>query len=221
VKNPDTRTCEQYAYQSLLLQDTLASLYRIAVGVGMAAIVGLFIGIHLALYNGFRSTMNPIITFLSIVPPLALMPILLITMGTGDVAKIALIFIGTVFTISRDVYRATNEIPNEQITKALTLGAKEWEVVYKIVLPQIIPSLLETVRLSLGAAWLFLIAGEAVASQDGLGFRIYLVKRYMDMSAIIPYVLVITALGFLMDYLLRRFVYWRFPWYVALKGDKK
>ena len=204
----------------VLLNDITNSLRRIVTGVSIAAFVGLMIGMNTALFPGLRELFNPLITFFSVIPPLALLPVLIITMGTGEVSKITLIFLGTVFMITRDVFRETGAIPKEQITKALTLGATEFEVAYKIVLPQIMPALLSTVRLSLGAAWLFLIASEAIASTDGLGYRIYLVKRYMAMDVILPYVLTITALGFTMDRLLKLFISWKYPWYVALRGNK-
>ena len=108
-------------------------------------------------------------------------------------------------------------IPREQIVKALTLGASQTAVVYRIVLPQIIPRLVHTVRISLGPAWLFLIASEAISSTSGLGYRIFLVRRYLAMDIIIPYVLWITFLGFLMDWILSRFVEWRYPWYSATR----
>lgn len=204
----------------VLLNDAVSSLRRIILGISLAAFVGLMLGMNTALFPGMQYLLNPFITFFSNIPPLALMPIFLITMGTGEVSKVGLIFVGTVFMITRDVYRATNEIPEEQITKALTLGATQLEVVYKIVLPQIIPSLLSTIRISLGAAWLFLIAGEAIASTDGLGYRIYLVKRYMAMDVIIPYVLTITGLAYTMDRILKKFVDWKYPWFVAMNGGK-
>lgn len=219
-------TYYEYAFEPnrkgeyVLLNDVAHSVKRLAIGVTLAAVVGLFLGINMALFKGMDATLNPFVTFLSIIPPLALLPILLITMGTGDIAKIGLIFIGVLFNITRDVYRETQAIPKEQITKALTLGATQLEVVYKVVLPQVIPSLLNTVRLNLGSAWLFLIAGEAIASQDGLGYRIYLVKRYLAMDVIIPYVLTITGIGFTIDYLLRKSIKKFYPWYVETKGGK-
>ena len=219
-------TYYEYAFEPnrkgeyVLLNDVAHSVKRLAIGVSLAALVGLFLGINMALFRGMDATLNPFVTFLSIIPPLALLPILLITMGTGDIAKIGLIFIGVLFNITRDVYRETQAIPKEQITKALTLGATQLEVVYKVVLPQVIPSLLNTVRLNLGSAWLFLIAGEAIASQDGLGYRIYLVKRYLAMDVIIPYVLTITGIGFTIDYLLRKYIKKFYPWYVETKGGK-
>jgi NitT/TauT family transport system permease protein len=108
---------------------------------------------------------------------------------------------------------ATRKIPSEQIVKALTLGASQLAVVYKVVLPQILPRLLSAVRLSLGAAWLFLIAAEAIASTDGLGYRIFLVRRYLSMDVIIPYVIWITFLGFTIDYTLKLIIKYRYAWY--------
>ena len=102
----------------------------------------------------------------------------------------------------------------EQITKALTLGASQLALVYRIVLPQVLPRLIDALRLSLGAAWLFLIAAEAIAATDGLGYRIFLVRRYLAMDVILPYVFWITLLGFAMDWGLRMLVRWRFRWYL-------
>lgn len=204
----------------ILLNDIISSMKRLVVAVGVAAIVGLLVGMNMALFPGMGALLNPFITFFSNIPALALMPMILIVFGTGDFTKMMLIFLGVVFVITRDVFRATNDLPKEQITKALSLGATQLEVAYKIVLPQIIPALLSTVRLSLGAAWLFLIAGEAVVSMDGLGYRIYLVKRYLAMHIIIPYVFTITGLAFMLDRILKRFIDWCYPWYTETKGTK-
>jgi NitT/TauT family transport system permease protein len=161
------------------------------------------------------ATLLPVVTLLSIVPPLAVLPVLFILFGVGEPGKITLIFIGGLFIITRDIYYATGKIPREQIVKALTLGASQFEVVYQVILPQIMPRLLVVVRLCLGGAWLFLIASEAIASTDGLGYRIFLVRRYLSMDVIIPYVLWITLLGLLMDTALRMIVTWKYPWYEA------
>ena len=115
--------------------------------------------------------------------------------------------------ITRDIFLSVKKLPQEQITKALTLGASQLELVYRIVLPQILPRLIEAVRLSLGAAWLFLIAAEAIAADQGLGYRIFLVRRYLAMDIILPYVFWITLLGFFFDYSLRLLLRKGFPWY--------
>jgi NitT/TauT family transport system permease protein len=201
--------------QYLMLHDTLSSLRRILVGLGLAAIVGLFLGIHMAALPGLRTTFSPVITFLSIIPPLSILPILFIIFGVDELGKTMLIFLGSLFVITRDISEETQKIPQEQIVKALTLGASQFQVLFEVLLPQIMPCLLVAVRLCLGAAWLFLIASEAIASTDGLGYRIFLVRRYLAMEVIIPYVLWITMLGYCMDTALRLVLRWKYPWFAT------
>jgi NitT/TauT family transport system permease protein len=198
-----------------LAVDTWASLKRIGVGVGLAAIAGLLTGLNMGLLPRARDLLSPFITFVSMVPPLAILPILFISLGVDELSKVALIFLGVFPVIARDLMIATAQIPREQIVKAVTLGASQNAVIYRIVLPQILPRLIDNVRLSLGGAWLFLIAAEAIASTEGLGYRIFLVRRYLAMDAILPYVFWITALGFAADWLLRQLIIRRFRWYVA------
>ncbi len=201
----------------LLWTDTLASLKRLAIGVTAAAIIGLLIGLNMGVYPGFRSLSSSFITFFSMIPPLAILPIIFISFGVDEFAKIMLIFIGIFPIISRDIFLTVRKLPQEQITKALTLGASSLGVTYRIILPQILPRLIDAIRLSLGAAWLFLIAAEAIAAMDGLGYRIFLVRRYLAMDVIIPYVLWITLLGFLFDLILRTIINKRFAWYADRK----
>ncbi len=199
----------------LMLADTLASMKRLLVGVGLAAGVGLLLGLNIGLFPGINSMLNPFVTFISMIPPLAILPILFVSFGVDELAKIMLIFIGLFPLITRDVRLAVNRIPHEQLTKAATLGASELQLAYRIILPQILPRLIEAVRLTLGAAWLFLIAAEAIAADQGLGYRIFLVRRYLAMDVILPYVMWITFLGFSMDWLLRQALQRFFPWYTA------
>ncbi len=199
--------------QYVMLQDTLSSLKRLALGIGLAAVTGLLLGINMGLFPGMGITLNAIVTFVSIVPPLAVLPILFISFGVDELAKVMLIFLGTFPLITRDIYGTVKAMPREQLTKALTLGAGQLQLVYRIVLPQVMPRLIDTIRLSLGGGWLFLIASEAIASTDGLGYRIFLVRRYLAMDVIIPYVLWITFIGFTLDWSLKRILQWRYRWY--------
>jgi len=197
----------------LMLQDTVSSLRRLLIGVSLAAIAGLLLGLNLGLFPGLNAMLNPFVTFISMIPPLAILPILFISFGVDELAKIVLIFIGVFPLVTRDMRLTVNKLPREQITKAATLGATQLQLAYRILLPQILPRLIETIRLTLGAAWLFLIAAEAIASSDGLGYRIFLVRRYLAMDVILPYVLWITFLGFSFDMILKLSLKWFFPWY--------
>jgi NitT/TauT family transport system permease protein len=197
--------------------DTWASLRRIGIGVGSAALLALLAGLNMGLRPVAKDLFGNFLTFLAMVPPLAVLPILFISLGVDELAKVTLIFLGVFPVIARDILLTVEKIPREQITKAITLGASRWAIIYRIVMPQVLPRLIDNVRLALGGAWLFLIAAEAIAATEGLGYRIFLVRRYLAMDVILPYVFWIVVLGFTFDWLLRRFVAWRYQWYLAAR----
>jgi NitT/TauT family transport system permease protein len=103
-------------------------------------------------------------------------------------------------------------IPEEQLIKAQTLGASTWTVALRVALPQALPRLIESLRFSIGPAWVFLISAEAIASDVGLGYRIFLVRRYLAMDVILPYVAWISLLAVAMDIALSSASRALFPW---------
>ena len=183
--------------------DTLKSLQRLGLGVGLSALMGLIFGLAIGLLPTARSLLSAFVAVLCLIPPLALLPILFIVFGLGEVAKVTLIVIGITPFLIRDLSQRTLEIPGEQLIKAQTLGAGTWQIVLRVALPQVLPRLIIALRLALGPAWLFLIAGEAIAATGGLGYRIFLVRRYLAMDVILPYVMWITLMAFAFDLLLR------------------
>jgi len=187
----------------LLWSDTAASLERLLIALGLSALLGVTFGVAIGVIPYLRATFAPFVAALSLIPPLAILPILFIVAGLGELAKVLLIVIGVAPVIVRDLAFRIQELPSEQMIKAQTLGASTWQLILRVVLPQTWPRLIDALRLSLGAAWLFLIASEAIASTDGLGYRIFLVRRYLAMDVILPYVAWITLLAFTMDWLLR------------------
>lgn len=212
---PDQRSGEY-----LLWNDTLASLQRLGLGITVSAVLGLSFGLLNGAVPLVRANLSPLITILSLIPPMAVLPILFIVLGLGELSKVVLIVIGITPFIIRDLQAKTLELPAEQLIKAQTLGASTWLVILRVMLPQILPRLIEAVRLSLGPAWLFLIAAEAIAAENGLGYRIFLMRRYLAMDVILPYVVWITLLAFLTDWTLRRLSLRAFPWFHSLYGDK-
>ncbi len=204
----------------LMWGDTLSSLIRLGLGIGISALIGLVFGIATGAIPYVRANLSPIITAISMIPPMAILPILFIVFGLGEFSKVVLIVIGITPFLIRDMQMRVRELPTEQIIKAQSLGASTWQVIIRVILPQIVPRLINAVRLSLGPAWLFLIAAEAIASTDGLGYRIFLVRRYLAMDVILPYVVWITFLAFVMDILLRAASAKLFPWYERTEGAK-
>jgi NitT/TauT family transport system permease protein len=196
----------------LLWVDTAASLKRLIIALGVSAFLGVTLGVAIGVIPYLRATLAPFVAALSLIPPLAVLPILFIVAGLGELAKVLLIIIGVAPVIVRDLAFRTQELPPEQLIKVQTLGASTWQLILRVVLPQTWPRLIDALRLSLGSAWLFLIASEAIASTDGLGYRIFLVRRYLAMDVILPYVAWITVLAFTMDALLRLLRAKAFPW---------
>ena len=196
----------------LLWVDTWASLKRLVLGLSIGSALGLFFGIALGVVPYVRAALQPFVGALSMIPPLAVLPILFVVFGLDELSKVVLIVFGITPIIVRDLALRVGELPREQIIKAQTLGASTWQIVVRVVLPQMWPRLIDAVRLTLGSAWLFLIAAEAIAATEGLGYRIFLVRRYLAMDVILPYVAWITLLAFAMDYALRVLSRRMYPW---------
>jgi NitT/TauT family transport system permease protein len=198
--------------QVLFWVDTLASLERIGIALVLSATIGLILGLAIGAVPVVRAALAPFVGAVAMIPPLAVLPILFILLGLGEVAKITLIVIGIAPCIVRDLSMRAAELPTEQLIKAQTLGASSWQLVTRIILPQMWPRLIDSLRLNMGSAWLFLIAAEAIASEEGLGYRIFLVRRYLAMDVILPYVIWITVLAFSMDQVLKLLRSRAFPW---------
>jgi NitT/TauT family transport system permease protein len=204
---PDKRTGDY-----LLWTDTAASLFRLWAGLAIATLIALVLGLLNGVLPVARAMLAPFVAFLSMVPPLALLPVLFITLGLGEVSKIALIVIGVAPILTRDLALTAAALPREQIVKAETLSASSWLIALRVVLPQVMPRLIDSLRLQLGPAFLFLIAAEAISAEGGLGYRIFLVRRYLSMDIIFPYVIWITLLAVAMDLCLRLTRRRLYPW---------
>jgi NitT/TauT family transport system permease protein len=197
----------------LLWTDTAASLARLLAGLAIATLAAGVFGVAVGMLPYMRAALHSFIAVVAMIPPLAVLPILFIVFGLGETSKVALIVIGVAPLVMRDMILRVEELPREQMVKAQTLGASTWQIALRVVAPQMLPRLIDSVRLSLCSAWLFLIAAEAIASQSGLGYRIFLVRRYLAMDVILPYVAWITLLAFLLDWGLRRLQRHAYPWF--------
>lgn len=209
---------DQRSGDFILWIDTYASLLRLFAGVGVATLTALCLGIAIGFIPRVRAFLLPFVTVVCVIPPLALLPILFIALGLGETAKITLIAAGVAPVMVRDIANRVSELPPELVAKAQTLGGNSWTMTLRLVLPQIMPRLITGVRLALGPAWLFLIAAEAIASTEGLGYRIFLVRRYLSMDFILPYVAWITLLAVITDWLLMRLSLIVSPWAHPVAG---
>lgn len=196
----------------ILWADTIASLQRLGLALGICTLSALLVGMVLGLLPAARATFGALVTAVAVIPPIALLPILFIAFGLGETAKVALIVVGITPFLIRDLADHVAAIPEEQLIKAQTLGASSWQLALRVALPQALPRLIAGLRLSLGPAWVYLISAEAIASDVGLGYRIFLVRRYLSMDIIIPYVAWISLLAILADMLLAQLSRRAFGW---------
>lgn len=201
--------------QVVLWADTTASLGRLGIGLGIATLIGLVLGLAIGVLPLVSATLAPLVSVICMVPPMAILPVLFIVFGLGELSKVVLIVVGVTPFLVRDLAFAAARLPIEQLVKAQSLGASTWHVALRVVLPQVMPRLIEALRLSLGPAFLFLISAEAIAAENGLGYRIFLLRRYLAMDVILPYVAWITFLAYVMDFALARLSRAAFPWAVV------
>ncbi len=211
---PDKRTG-----QYLLFSDTLISLRRLLSALALSVLTALIFGIAAGFIPWVRATLLPFVAAFSLIPPITVLPILFILVGLDEASKIALIYVGTAPLMLRAVALAVEEIPRELIVKAQTLGASTWQMVTRIVLPMVLPRLIAATRFALIPAWIFLVSAEAIAATGGLGYRIFLVRRFLAMDVILPYVFWITLLAWAMDALLALLQRKAFPWFMPERNS--
>jgi NitT/TauT family transport system permease protein len=202
----------QRFFSSMLWKDTKATSRRFFYSL-LLLIPAVIIGLHMGLFPYVGVFFSRFVLFFDKIVALSLLPILFIAFGIDELSKIMLIVIGVTPTIILDTYNLTRSVPREQIVKAFTLGAGDFDVAYRVVLRQITPRVLNSIRLNLKAVMLFLFAGEMIASTDGLAYRIALLRRHMGMDVIIPYVLWVALLLFLVDLAMRLVNRKLHPWF--------
>ena len=197
----------------LFWADTWASLKRIGAALAISATLALVLAVGIGVVPRVRALLSPLLNTVAMIPPLAVLPILFIVLGLEETSKIALIVIGVAPCVARDLaLRVARTAAASRSSRRRRWARRRWQLILRVVLPQLWPRLIDAMRLSMGSAWLFLIAAEAIASTEGLGYRIFLVRRYLAMDVILPYVVWITLLAVLSDLALRTLRARAFRW---------
>lgn len=212
--DPGASTWER-VHHSMLWKDTVASARRFAIAFALL-IPGVLVGLHMAVFPYAGAFFQRFVLFFDKIVALSLLPILFIVFGIEEWSKIMLMVIGVVPTIILDTCNIASGVPREQVVKAFTLKSSNFDVAYRIVLKQVMPQIINSLRLNLKPLALFLFAGEMIASTDGLAYRIAIMRRHMGMDIIIPYLLWVALLLFLTDALLRVANRRLHPWYQPL-----
>jgi NitT/TauT family transport system permease protein len=186
----------------MIWKDTAASAQRFCIALALL-VPAILLGLHMGVFPYCGALFQRFALFMDKIVALSLLPILFIVFGIDEWSKIMLMVVGVAPTLILDTAQMAKAVPREQIVKAFTLKCGNFDVAYRVVLPQILPQVINSVRLNLKPLALFLFAGEMIASTNGLAYRIALMRRHMGMDIIIPYVLWVALLLYSIDALLR------------------
>lgn len=202
----------QRVTHSMVWKDSVSSARRFFVAIALL-VPAILIGLHMAVFPYAEALLLRFVLFLDKIVALSLLPILFIAFGIDEWSKIMLMVIGVAPTLMLDTYNTAKSVPREQVVKAFTLKSSNLDVAYRVILKQILPQVINSVRLNLKPLALFLFAGEMIVSSDGLAYRIGIMRRHMGMDIIIPYILWVAVLLFGMDSLLRYLNRRLHPWF--------
>jgi NitT/TauT family transport system permease protein len=182
-----------------LMADMGISIYRISLGFMISTAVALPIGILIGCYRGWEAAIEPFVDFIRYMPVVAFVPLTILWTGTGDAQKFLIIFIGTFFQQVLLVMDNVKSVPRDFINLGRTLQMPEWRILKGIVLPSALPAIWDSMRISLGWAWTWLVVAELVAATSGLGYRITTAQRFFQTDLIFGYLLILGILGLATD----------------------
>ncbi|MEC7119051.1 MAG: nitrate ABC transporter permease [Pseudomonadota bacterium] len=177
----------------------LYSLGRVGTGFGMAALLGIPLGFIIGRFMFVRNMFAPIISILRPVSPLAWLPIGLLVFKSAEPASIWVIFISSIWPIILNTAAGVSQIPQDYLNVARVLRLSEWKVFTKILLPATLPYLLTGIRLSIGVAWLVIVAAEMLTGGIGLGFWIWDEWNNLNVAHIIIAIFVVGLVGLLIE----------------------
>lgn len=166
------RGIAELAERGLLLKYIVASLFRVTWGYIMAAILAIPLGLAIGWYKRSEMALNPLIQIFRPISPLAWIPISILWFGVGDMAAIFLIFLGSLLPLMVTAMNAVNSIPQVYINAGRNFGLSQSQLVYRVLFPAVAPQLIIGLRITLGIAWLVVVAAEMIAVNSGLGFLI-------------------------------------------------
>lgn len=189
----------------------LFSLQRVAVGFGMAALVGIPLGFMIGRFEVLSRMVSPLISLLRPVSPLAWLPIGLLVFKAANPAAIWTIFICSIWPMIINTAVGVQRVPADYLNVARVLNLSEWKVITKILFPAVLPYMLTGVRLSVSTAWLVIVAAEMLTGGVGIGFWVWDEWNNLNVQHILIAIFVIGVVGLLLEQLLvsvaKRFTY--------------
>jgi NitT/TauT family transport system permease protein len=198
-----------------LLGDIWISTVRVVSGWALSALIALPMGLFIGTYRSVQALLEPLTDFIRYMPAVAFIPLVMLWIGIDEGAKIGIIFIGTFFQMVLMVAEDVRRVPMAQIEAAQTMGATRLEIIELVIIPSAKPALVDTLRITMGWAWTYLVVAELVAANSGLGYAIIKAQRFLQTDKIFCGIILIGLIGLAMDQSFRLMHRKAFPWLYA------
>ncbi len=200
--------------ESWLWLDTRATFGRLLAGLGLGVVLSILVGVSMGCFVSAEAFFEPPLSFFAKIPPTAMLAVYFVLFGTEYRLFVAMIALGIFPTLAQSIYQAAKkDVTDHTIYKAYTLGASEIEIIWNVIFQQILPRIIESVRLQVGPALVFLIAAEYVVADVGFGYRLRLQSRLLNMNVVYVYLAILGMSGFVIDWLLTALRRRCCPWF--------
>lgn len=183
----------------VLVSDILYSVARVLIGFSLAVIVALPIGFLLGWYRQARDFAEPWIQFFRMIPPIALIPLVIVYLGIGEAAKVWIIFFAAFLVMVISVYQGVTSVSKVHVRAAKALGTNDYQLFINVVIPSSIPYIVVGMRIAVAASWTTLVASELVAASHGLGYLIMSASEYYSLPVVYLGIIIIGIIGLVMD----------------------
>ncbi len=198
--------------EGTLAADAGISVFRVTAGFLLSAVMAVPLSLLIGSYRPVRAFFEPLLEFSRYLPAVAFVPLVLLWVGIGEASKILVIWIGTFFQMVIMLSEDVGRVPAQQVEAARTMGATGPEIIVGVLLRSAMPAMFDTLRITLGWAWTYLVVAELVAANSGLGYAILKAQRFLQTDRIFVGIILIGLIGLGIDQALR-FVHRRlFPW---------
>ena len=199
--------------RGVLVTHTIDSLRRVLIAVGTAAVLGIPLGLAMGWFEKFRAAVDPVIEFIRPIPPLAWIPLSILWFGIGDMQIEYIIFLAAFFPVVLNSRAGARDIDTYLVRAGLSLGATPRDLFFTVILPGALPNIFTGLRIALGIGWMALVAGELVAAPSGLGYLINNARTLFRSDYILLGMVLIGALGLILDYMMRQVIRLLMPWH--------
>ena len=197
--------------------DVKVSVGRVTAGFLLSAVLAIPVGVFMGSFKVCEGVLQPLTEYVRYIPVPALIPLLMLFFGIGELAKVMLIFVGVFFQLVLMVADEVRRVPHELVQVSQTLGARTGEVVRLVLFRAAMPGIFDALRLCNGWAWTYLVVAELIAANEGMGYRILKFSRFLQTPKIFVYLILLGIIGLALDFAFRKFNQRVFHWADATK----